>query len=129
MKLRVIVPTHVEIDEEVEIVTAQGTEGAFGLLPNHVDFVSPLVPGLVGYRQGGAERFVGVDGGLLVKRGDEVMVATPRASSAASLGEVKRLVHESFLARDAREDRAQKALDTLQADVIRRIIEIEGDSA
>lgn len=126
MRLRVIVPTHVQLDEKVDAVTAHAEDGAFGLLPRHVDFVSALVPGLLGYRRGGRERFVGVDGGLLVKRGDEVRVATPRATPAAELGQVRRLVAESFARRDEQEERAHRALKKLEADVIRRIVEHEG---
>lgn len=127
MRLCVIVPTHVELDEQVDSVTARAENGAFGLLPRHVDFVTALVPGLVGYRTNGRELFVGVDGGLLVKRGDTVWVATPRATRGAELGDVRRQVRESFFERTDQERRVLRALRRLEADVVRRVVELEGE--
>lgn len=123
MRLRVILPTQIALDEEVEIVNAQGRNGAFGLLPHHVDFVSVLVPGLIGYRHEGREFFVGVDGGLLVKRDSMVYVATPRATHGTNLGDVRRLIRETFTKRDEQEERALRALRKLEADMVRRIVE------
>jgi F-type H+-transporting ATPase subunit epsilon len=116
-------PTRVALDEDVDSVRAQAENGAFGLLPHHVDFANALVPGLLSFRQGAQERFVGIDGGLLVKRGDEVHVATPRATASAELGDVHHLVRESFAERAEREAQAARALGKLEADMMRRIIE------
>jgi F-type H+-transporting ATPase subunit epsilon len=126
MRLRIIAPTRVEVDEEVDSVSVHAEDGAFGLLPHHVDFVSVLVPGLLGYGQGERERFVAVDGGLLVKRGSEVHVATPRATHGAELGDLRRLVRELISVRSEQEERARRALGKLEADVVRRIVELEG---
>ncbi len=126
MRLRVLVPTHVAFDEDVDIVVAPGEDGSFGLLPHHVDFVNALVPGLLGVRQAGRERFIGVDGGLLVKRGDCVRVATPRATHGAALGEVRQIVRDNFLRRSQTELQARQALDQLEALVVRRVLELEG---
>lgn len=125
MRLRVVIPTRIALDEEVDSVTAHAEDGAFGLLPHHVDFANALVPGLLGFRQGAQEHFVGVDGGLLIKRGDDVHVATPRATASADLGDVRRLIQESFAERDEREAQALRALGKLEADMMRRIIEQE----
>ncbi len=45
MKLKVLLPTEIFINEEVEKVVAEADNGYFCLLPRHVDFVSALVPG------------------------------------------------------------------------------------
>ena len=47
MKLKVLLPTEIFINEEVEKVVAEADNGYFCLLPRHVDFVSALVPGLL----------------------------------------------------------------------------------
>lgn len=128
MRLEILVPTHVALEEQdVDIVNAQGENGSFGLLPHHIDFVSALVPGLLAYRRGGQECFVGVDEGLLVKRGSTVTVATARATQSADLGRVQRLVRESFAVSGEQEQRARSALAKLEADVVRRIIELEAE--
>lgn len=125
MRLQVVIPTRVVLDDEADIVIADGVGGSFGLLPHHVDYVTVLAVGLVSYRKGEREAFIGVDGGLLVKRGDWVRVATPRATEPAELGRVEHAVRESFEKRSAQEERAIRALDRLEADMVRRIAEME----
>ena len=45
MQLRVLTPERIEIDVPVRKVVAEGGEGAFCLLPRHVDFARGLAPG------------------------------------------------------------------------------------
>ena len=47
MRLKVLLPTKVLIDEEVTKVVAEAENGSFCILPRHIDFVSALVPGSV----------------------------------------------------------------------------------
>lgn len=47
MQLKVLLPTEVLIDEAASKITAEAENGCFCLLPNHVDFVAGLVPGLL----------------------------------------------------------------------------------
>jgi F-type H+-transporting ATPase subunit beta len=47
MKLMVLLPGEVFMEEEVEKVIAEARNGSFCLLPRHVDFVAALVPGLL----------------------------------------------------------------------------------
>ena len=55
---------------------AVAENGAFGMLPNHADHVSSLVPSvLVLTDADGKEHFFGIDHGLLVKHGHQVDIA------------------------------------------------------
>ncbi|NMC75543.1 MAG: F0F1 ATP synthase subunit epsilon, partial [Geobacteraceae bacterium] len=45
MKLTVLLPTGVLVDQEVTKVTAEAENGSFCLLPRHIDFLAALVPG------------------------------------------------------------------------------------
>ena len=62
---KLITPLGVQYEGEVEQVTAQNEIGEFGVLPQHIDFISSLVPGVVSIkiRDNNYERFV-VGGGL-----------------------------------------------------------------
>lgn len=135
MRLRVVIPTEVAFDEEVDAVVGPGVfgssgvdgggGGAFGLLPHHVDTIQALAPGLLGLRQQGRERFLGVDGGILIKRGPLVQVATPRATAPADLGAVRAEVEAAFLRRSAGELAVRRALDQLEARVVRGVLAME----
>ena len=63
IRLRVVTPTRLVFDEEVDEVTAVGELGEFGVLPNHIDFLSTLVPGELSYKQGPNKQFIAIAGG------------------------------------------------------------------
>ncbi len=52
LRLRIITPRRPVLDEVVLEVTAPGTLGEFGVLPNHVTFLSSLEIGRLSYRDG-----------------------------------------------------------------------------
>jgi F-type H+-transporting ATPase subunit epsilon len=124
MKLKVLLPTHVLLEEEVTRVVAEAENGSFAILPRHIDFVAPLVAGLVVYElENGAEKYLGADVGLLVKRADEVLLSTRNAFQVSELGEIRRMVDEEFRRLDEKEKEARNALAKLEADFVRRFIE------
>ena len=44
IRLRVVTPSRLVLDEEVDEVTAPGELGEFGVLPNHIAFLRPWCP-------------------------------------------------------------------------------------
>jgi F-type H+-transporting ATPase subunit epsilon len=131
MRLRVLAPDHMVLDREVAAVIAESPDGSFCLLPHHVDVVAPLAPSLVAYRTGAAlsppdeEGFLAVDGGTLVKCGDEVVVSSPRVVIGPGLDDLRTTIDASFrsLERDERDARA--AIIRLESDIVRRFVELE----
>ena len=63
IRLRVVTPTRLVLDEEVDEVTAPGELGEFGVLPDHIAFLSTLVPGVLTYKQGARTQTLAVSGG------------------------------------------------------------------
>ena len=97
MKLKILLPTDVLLDEEVRKVVAEAPNGFFCLLPIHVDFVTALVPGLLSYETNqGQELSVAVHEGILVKCRQEVLVSTSNASLGRELDTLKRIVEDEF---------------------------------
>lgn len=126
MKLRILLPERVALDEPVTKVTAEAEDGGFCLLPRHLDFVAILVPGLLAFENGADQpTFLAVDRGTLVKCGDQVLVSTPRVISGRPLGELQRAVDEELQTLDERERRARAALGKLEADFINRLVQWE----
>lgn len=127
MKLKLLIPTRVVVDQEVVKVVAEGEHGSFCLLPGHVDFLAVLVPGLLAFEdRDGREVFAAVDEGVLVKRGDEVLVSTRQATRGADLDELRGTVREEFAALDDRERAAQAATAKLEASFFRGYLELTG---
>jgi F-type H+-transporting ATPase subunit epsilon len=125
LHLRLLIPTAVLLDRHVVKITADGAHGNFTLLPHHVDFVAALVPGLLAYEGAdGLEAFAAVDEGLLVKCGPEVTVSTRRAVIGGALGRLRQTVEEEFRSIDERERAARGVVARLEADFIRRLLDL-----
>ena len=61
--LRLVTPSRMLLDEAVDEVTAPGALGEFGVLPNHISFLSLLESGEMSYKQGTAKHSLAVSGG------------------------------------------------------------------
>ena len=64
LRLRLVTPERLLLDEEVDEVTAPGTVGEFGVFPNHITFLSSLQPGRLSYKQGGQNQSLAVSDGF-----------------------------------------------------------------
>lgn len=125
MKLKVLLPTEVLIEEEVTKVIAEAEDGSFCLKPKHVDFVAALVPGLLSFETtDGHEEFLAVDEGTLVKCGAEVLVSTENAVRGPNLGTLKDTVEKQFMVVDDRQKSARSAVAKLEANLVRKFIEL-----
>jgi F-type H+-transporting ATPase subunit epsilon len=126
MRLKVLLPTEVLLDEEAGKVTAEAQNGFFCLLPAHIDFVTALVPGLLSFEsKEGEEIFVAVDEGVLVKEGQNVWVSTRNAMRGTELGRLRKTIEDTFKVLDDREKTARSAMAKIEAGFVRRFLEIQ----
>lgn len=125
MRLKIMLPTRVLIDQDVTKVVAEAENGSFGLLPKHIDFVTALVPGILSFEYDNKEEFLAVDEGILVKWGSDVFVSTRNAVRSKDLGRLKQTVKEEFHILDEREKKSRSVIARLEADFAKRILELE----
>jgi F-type H+-transporting ATPase subunit epsilon len=126
MRLLVLLPTEVLVDEPVAKVVAEAENGCFGMLPRHVDFAAALVPGLLAFTDArGGERLVAIDEGILVKCGPDVRVSTRNAVSGDSAAQLRETMRSRFRALDDEAQGARSALARLEAGALRRFLELE----
>jgi F-type H+-transporting ATPase subunit epsilon len=85
IKLRVVTPSRLLLDEEVDEVTAPGELGEFGVLPNHISFLSTLVPGEMTYKQGANRHVLAVSGGYAEVLDNVMTVLAPAAEFASEI--------------------------------------------
>lgn len=122
MKLKVVLPSGVFLEQDVTKVVAEAENGSFCLLPRHIDFAAALVPGILAFTANdGEETFLAVDEGVLVKCGLEVLVSTWNAVRGP-LGELKQAVRAQFQELGERERKARSALGKLEASMVRQIL-------
>jgi F-type H+-transporting ATPase subunit epsilon len=126
MRLKVMLPTEILLDQEVTRLVAEAPNGAFGILPRHIDFVSALSPGILLYEgPDGREKVLGVDEGILVKAGEEVLVSTRNAVTGDDLAELRERIQALFVDITQHERAARGAIARLEVGVVRRIIELQ----
>jgi F-type H+-transporting ATPase subunit epsilon len=82
IRLRVVTPSRLVLDEEVDEVTAPGELGEFGVLPNHIAFLSTLVPGELSYKQGSDRVILAISGGYAEVLDNVMTVLAPAAEFA-----------------------------------------------
>lgn len=127
MRLEILLPDQVFLDEEVRKVVAEAEDGAFAVYEHHVDYVTAIVPGILSFiDHDGAEIFLAVDEGVFVKCGSEVLVAARNAVRGPELAGLRNTVDEEFRAREKEERDIRTAVAKLEADLARRILELEG---
>ncbi len=125
MKLKVLLPSQVLLEEPVSKVNGEAENGWFCLEPRHVDFCTSLVPGLLHFTSlAGAESFLAVDEGILVKCGAEVLVSVRNAVRGADLAALERVVMLEYRRLDEAERAARAAISRLEVGVARRLMEL-----
>ncbi|MCK2184155.1 F0F1 ATP synthase subunit epsilon [Halomonas getboli] len=126
MRLQVLLPTEVLVDEPARRILAVAEDGAFCLLPRHIDFVTALVPGVLLFHDADdVERCLAVDRGLLVKCGHRVRVSTPDGVRGEPLESLQALVEERFLALDDQARRTRSTLARLEAGTLKRFRQLQ----
>ena len=64
IKLEVVTPRGAVLSEDVDIVTAPGYGGEFGVLANHAPFLSTIKIGVLSYKKTGTEDQLMISGGF-----------------------------------------------------------------
>ena len=125
MHVMLRLPSRALFDGRATRLTAVAENGGFGMLPNHIDFVTALVPCVMTLRLvDGTEAIFGIDEGLLVKKGHRVDAAVLRGVRGDDLGTLQDAVAARFIEMDEEERQARSAFSRLEADVVRRFSEL-----
>ena len=128
MTLKVLLPFEVFADETaVANIVVETAQGAFGLLPQRLDCVAALVPGILSFEvEGQGEVFLAVDEGVLVKTGPAVVVSVRRALRGKDLASLREAVEQEFLTLDAQEEAMRAAMARLETGFVRQFATLQG---
>lgn len=128
MRLRVQRPSAVEISEQVSRVRGEAPHpvGSFTLLPRHVDIVTTLAQGLLSFtREDGTEVSLAVDGGTLLKVGDDVIVSSPNVVVGVDAESLLETIREHFSHEAEQDRRSRSALDRMSSSIVDRLVEFQ----
>ncbi|GGE65061.1 hypothetical protein GCM10011533_16810 [Streptosporangium jomthongense] len=121
MQVTLRLPTRTLFEGRVQRLFATAQNGAFGMLPNHTDFVTAVVPSvLILTSTDGTEMFFGIDEGVLMKKGHRVDIAIRRGVQGKDLESLHETIQATFIEVDEEERVARSALSRLEAGIVRR---------
>lgn len=83
--LEVVTPSGPVVNEDVDIVSAPGYGGDFGVLANHSLFLSTIKIGGLTYKQGGTEKNLMVSGGFCEVSNNKITFLVESAEAGADI--------------------------------------------
>jgi F-type H+-transporting ATPase subunit epsilon len=103
--LEIVTPDRVVVSEEVDVVTAPGVEGEFGVLANHAPMISAIKIGPLHYRSGDKEEWVAISGGFCEVSKNKITFLVEAAEKAYEID-----VERALRAKERAEKRIQAYL-------------------
>tara|TARA_R110001583_G_scaffold81253_2_gene217024 strand:+ start:57758 stop:58153 length:396 start_codon:yes stop_codon:yes gene_type:complete len=130
MTLKVLLPYEVFAEEQKVIrIVATTPQGAFGILPNRLDCVASMSPGILVFEVEGAEEvYLAVDEGVLVKTGTDVKISVRNAMSGMGLDELRTAVEEKFLQLNKQQQNLRSVLSKMEGGFIQRLVAFKQDT-
>lgn len=103
IRLEVVTPHGVVVSEDVDEITATGSEGEFGVLAGHANFITTLKIGSMQVRNGSKTEYLFVNTGYAEVSPDKVIVL---ADSAERVGDID--VERAIQAKKRAEERLRQ---------------------
>jgi F-type H+-transporting ATPase subunit epsilon len=85
IKLEVVTPRGAVLSEDVDIVTAPGYGGEFGVLANHAPFLSTIKIGVMTYKKGGTVEQIMISGGFCKVSDNKITFLVESAESGKQI--------------------------------------------
>ena len=120
MDLKILLPFRIFAEiKNVSSIVAETSEGFFGLLPQRLDCVAALVPGIFTYEtETKSIHYLAVDEGVLVKAGTQVLVSVRNAIGGADLGRLRESVENEFMKLDDNEKNVRSVMAKMESGFI-----------
>lgn len=118
MTLKILLPFRVFAEiKNVSRIVMETSEGSYGLLPQRLDCVAALVPGILTY-ESDRVHYIAVDEGVMVKAGSEVLVSVRNAIGGTDLGKLHEKVEKEFKQLDEMEKSTRSVISKLETSLM-----------
>ena len=85
IKFKIITPEKTVYAEEVDYVGAQGVKGSFGVMPNHIPFMTTLDIDTAKVLKDGREEIFSIMGGVFQFKDNEAIILTEAAERGSDI--------------------------------------------
>jgi F-type H+-transporting ATPase subunit epsilon len=104
IRLEIVTPHGSVLSEDVDEITATGSEGEFGVLPGHVPFITTLRIGMITYKKGSNTGYVFVGSGYAEVSPDKVVILADSAEKSEDID-----IERALAAKKRAEERLKQA--------------------
>lgn len=122
MNLKILLPFEIFLEKKnVKRIVAETSSGSIGMLPQRLDCVAALVPGIFEYETKQGIVYAAVDEGIMIKAGTEVMVSVRNAHGGTDLGKLHELIEKEFVTLDENEKNVHYVMEKLGSTLIQHL--------
>jgi F-type H+-transporting ATPase subunit epsilon len=122
-RLSVVTPTRM-FEREIKHMRLKDDTGFFGIMKNHIDFLTVLVPSLCYYRDTrDREMFLAVDGGILDVRGGTISLTSREVHESEDAEQLAELIEKTILERTESEQAFREMLEGIERSFMEKTIE------
>lgn len=129
MNLKILLPFQIFAEKsDVTRIVAEMPDGSFGILPQRLDCVAALEPGILIYQTvADGEVFVAVDEGVLVKTGPDVRVSVRQAFGGTDLNLLREKVEQDYQTMDEAARSTRTVMAKLETGFLRRFANLQNE--
>jgi F-type H+-transporting ATPase subunit epsilon len=130
MSLRILLPYKIFAEfKGITSIVAETNKGMFGLLPNRLDCIAVLIPGILSYEtERGKKKYCALDEGILIKTEAEVTISVHNAIGPADLGELRNQMETFFRNLNEEEQQMRYTMTKLEANFIQQFEKLHKES-
>ena len=127
MDLTILLPYKVFMNiTDVIRVVVDTNAGSYGFLPQRLDCVAVLVPGILTYETlTSGVHYLAIDEGVLIKTENKIQVSVRNAIGGANLGKLQETIEKEFKTINESERVARTAMTKLESEFIQGIKELK----
>lgn len=127
MQLEIVTPEKIIYTGDIDELIVRTTEGEIGILPNHMNLFTKVVPGEVTIKIGGRAQFLAITGGFLEVKENKVSILADYAVQAEDIKVEKALEAQKRaeeILKKKEEGISEEDFATAQADLRRALLEL-----
>ena len=127
MKVRILTPIGVVLDEEAEKISFESLSGSHTFFPHHIDTVSALPQNIVTVRTTKQKNiYVACTQGVLVKQGEQVLLSAHKAVIGEDLNNLAKLIQTEFAQDEENRRQVNSAIARLETQLSRGFMNLKG---